>query len=174
MKACLKTGFLIMLAAFAVVLSACNAPATTKTITTTKTAAPATTTVTETTTLTLTDADKEKVLLADEGTIRINGVGHFRFQRVAQPISEPIVLEGVTFTPGEPEPGQTITVPVMYWLIAEFEDGTKEQLRFAGFPYSDLDFSLTEHDNPRAGVLMTQVTRDNAQQTIIYLMVSTD
>jgi hypothetical protein len=111
--------------------------------------------------------------LPDEGIINLAGVGFFNFQRISQPVTTPINFHGVTFTAGGPGPGTTITAPISYWIIAKFQDGTTEDLRYIGLgDTKNININMTMHGNPRAGVLQGWQQVDGSLRNAIYILVS--
>ncbi len=114
------------------------------------------------------------VSLADEGTLTIDGMGSFYYQRFAGEIDEVIAFHDITFTRCYVvENGTTLTenvTPIMYNISIEGEGGEAEILRFVGLPAKDaIHVNLTQYESPQAGVMM--VTYDNV--VYIYILVST-
>jgi hypothetical protein len=140
----------------------------------------ATTTVTPTATVTTTvtlpmttSTGSVQFTLPDEGIINLAGVGYFYFQRISQPITAPISFHGVTFTQGGAGPGTTITAPISYWIIAKFQDGTTEDLRYIGLgDTKNININVTMHGNPRAGVLQGWQQVNGSLRNVIYILVN--
>jgi hypothetical protein len=137
-------------------------------------------TVTDTTTLpavTVTQtasALNGDVLLVDEGTLTIDGMGSFYYQRFDGEVGEENLFHDVIFTRSYyVQDGTTVTqvvMPLMYNITVEFQDDTTEILSFVGLPAQNaIDVNLTQYDSPQAGVMMVTVNG----HVYIYILVST-
>ena len=74
---------------------------------------------------------------------------------------------------GGPGQGTTITAPISYWIIAQFQDGTTEELRYVGLgDTKNINISVTMHGNPRAGVLQGWQQVEGSLRNVIYILVS--
>jgi hypothetical protein len=163
--------FLFALAAATLALGACTTPMATITTTVTvpsttgaETSTPITTpsstptfTVTPTYTLPATPSTPvQPKVIPDSGYIRISGEGLYKFQRVYGDINQPTYFEGVIFAPHQEAPGITSTGPIAYKIDIQFADGTVEVLQYIGLGNANnLDISLTKHEHPRAGILLS-------------------
>lgn len=137
-------------------------------------------TVTDTTTLpavTVTQtatALNGDVSLAGEGTLTIDGMGSFYYQRFDGEVGEEILFHDVIFTRSYyVQDGTTVTqvvMPLMYNITVEFQDDTTEILSFVGLPAEDaINVNLTQYDSPQAGVMMVTV----GYTVYTYILVST-
>jgi hypothetical protein len=109
----------------------------------------------------------------DQGNIRVDGRGHFSYQRVFTPITEATIYQGVTFTPFTYGPGTTITAPIGYWFTVTFADGSTEELQYVGLGQTDnFSINITKHDNPAAGVMLGWQDVGGGLTPCLYLLVS--
>lgn len=109
--------------------------------------------------------------LADSGSIFIRGEGYFHYQHV--PMFWNGTIQGVTFTTYSP-PGGTVTGPVAYWLTLTFADGSQEQLQDVGLlSTGQIDIDLTQHNDPRAGVMIVVQNEGGGLTFEEYYLVST-
>ena len=172
---------LLTLAA-AIVPGACGNSGTTEYLTTTSTTTStvtATSTLNSTSTLTFTKTviPSETGIYAppEWGTIRLPAEGDlyerdFYFQRIPRDVTEAIIFQGVVFTPQSHE-GATIIAPINYDFMVQFPDGSIERIIQGGVGMvNQISISLTEHNNPRAGV-MAAWTDFNLPPSI-FLLVS--
>ena len=113
----------------------------------------------------------EPFMLADQGNIRVDVRGYFRYQRVFAPLTGPTVYQNVTFTPYVPT--GTIIAPVTYQLTVTFADGESERLSNVGLGNtSNIDINVTQHNNPSAGVMLVWQEVGGSLTPVIYLLVS--
>ena len=113
----------------------------------------------------------EPFMLADQGSIRVDGRGYFNYQRVFAPLTGPTVYQNVTFTPYVPT--GTIIAPVTYRLTVTFTDGVSEQLQNVGLGNTaNIDINVTQHNNPGAGVMLAWQDVGGSLSPVIYLLVS--
>ena len=145
----------------------------TDTTTATTTLPVVTVTQTVTTSIAINESTLEQIMLADKGTIRIQGAGNFYYQRVDVVFNEDVLFQGITFIPYVEyllSKGTTISGPVAYSVLVEFDDGTSEVLQYVGYTSDfEINMAITDHDSPYAGVLMMH---DEAGETFMYFMVS--
>lgn len=112
--------------------------------------------------------EKEPLQFPDNGIIHIDGK-YYHFQRVFDSIDEPTYYQGVVFTPLVPD----TTAPVAYWFKVSFADGTDEELIYVGLGNENqVDYTFTEHDNPRAGVMLTSHVVNGGLRWVMYLLVN--
>jgi hypothetical protein len=108
--------------------------------------------------------------LAEQGRIHIGGEGYFNYQHVTRFWNGD--FEGVTFTTYSP--AETVSAPVAYWLTLTFADGAQEQVMYVGLLSDGLiDIQLSQHENPRAGVMIVAYTESGGLTFEEYYLVST-
>ncbi len=154
----------------ALTLSGCTE---TEYVTVTDTITATTTLPVVTTTETISTLNRD-VSLADEGTLTIDGMGSFYYQRFDGEVGEEILFHDVIFTRSYyVQDGTTVTqvvMPLMYNITVEFQGETTEILCFVGLPAANaIDVNLTQYDSPQAGVMMVTVN----STVYTYILVST-
>jgi hypothetical protein len=78
-------------------------------------------------------------------------------------------VDFTTYTPAE-----TVSAPVAYWLTLTFPDGAQEQVMYVGLLSDRLvDIQLSQHENPRAGVMIVAYNQGGGLTFEEYYLVST-
>jgi hypothetical protein len=133
-------------------------------------------TVADATTLTTFSSEKyiwEQVKENSEGTINIQDTGFY--YKLVDGYDKNITFHGVTFVPDYAayliSQGRYIVGSFIYYMLATFEDGTKETLFHVGLFLEQYTFiGISKHHDPYAGVM--QIRDDSLGGIYTYLLVS--
>lgn len=118
-----------------------------------------------------TSTTTEPLVFPEHGNIKIASYGYFNFQRYDR-ISEETEFKGVIFAPHQEQPGVTSTGPIAYKIDVKFEDGTVETLQNIGLgSENNIDINLTQHENPRAGIILAWHDGEGGLIRVLYLLV---
>ena len=115
----------------------------------------------------------EQVKQNHEGTINIQGIDYY--YRLVDEDDEEVNFQGVNFILDYASylisQGKFIYTPYTYYSLAEFEDGTSEELVHASLlNEQEIFIGISDHDNPHAGII--QIHDKNTNETTMYLLVS--
>jgi hypothetical protein len=159
MKSILKYVGVFTLLLVIVPLTACNGVPTTTTTTST---------ITPTDLPTIAPPDTEPFTMPDNGVMEIDGQNYY-YQRVyAGYFTGPTLYRNVIF--GPKDYGTATPTGVSGWFTVTFADNATEDILFAGTLMLQTDYRLTQHDNPRAGIM--EAYGDNCW--VMYVLVSAE